>query len=379
MTVSTVGGPTVGGSTVGGSTVGRPSVGGSTVGERPTGGDVLDTLDMFGVTARFPEQVAGAIHAASAVEGLPPADAVDNVVVLGMGGSGIAGDVLAAVGGPFVPVPIVVSKGYAPPSFVGPGTLCFAISFSGNTEETLEAAHAAAAAGARMVVVTSGGELADLAPAWQAPQVPLPADIPMPRAGLGSMAVPLVLLLEKIGLFPGASGWVEAAVVQLEARRDALVSGDLAPGIARTIERTLPLVFGAGPLGAVAAMRWKAQVNENAKTPAFTGAIPELCHNEIVGWGQHGDVTRQVFTLVELRHDEEHPQELRRFELVRELMAEVVHDVVEVRAEGEGPLAQLFDLMLVGDFVSLHLAAQAGIDPGPIAVLDDLKRALAGG
>ena len=97
-----------------------------------------------------------------------------------------------------------------------------------------------------------------------------------------------------------------------------------------------------------------------------------------MGWGQHGDVTRQVFTLVELRHDEEHPQEPRRFELVRELMAEVVHDVVEVRAVGEGPLAQLFDLTLLGDFVSLHMAAQEGIDPGPIPVLDDLKRALAG-
>jgi glucose/mannose-6-phosphate isomerase len=137
-------------------------------------------------------------------------------------------------------------------------------------------------------------------------------------------------------------------------------------------------VFGAGPLGSVAANRWKTQVNENAKAPAFAAAVPELCHNEIVGWGQHGDVTRQVFTLVELRHDEEHPQELRRFDLVRELMAEVTHDVIEVRALGEGALAQLFDLTLVGDMVSLHMAAQEGIDPGPVPVLDALKRALAG-
>ncbi len=341
-------------------------------------GGVLDSLDMFGVTAAFPEQVATAAEVAAGIEGLPAADEVDNVLVLGMGGSGIAGDVLAAVGGPFVPVPIVVAKGYAPPSFVGPGTLCFAVSFSGDTEETLEAAQAAAAAGARMVVVTAGGELGGLAPSWQAPHVPLPSDIPMPRAGLGALAVPLVLLLEKVGLFPGASGWVDAAVTQLQARRAALAADDTAAAIARRIERTIPLVFGAGPLGGVAAGRWKAQVNENAKAPAFTATFPELCHNEIVGWGQHGDMTRQVFTLVELRHDEEHPQELRRFELVRDLMAEVVHDVIEVRAQGEGPLAQLFDLTLVGDHVSLHMATQQGIDPGPIPVLDDLKRALAG-
>jgi glucose/mannose-6-phosphate isomerase len=341
-------------------------------------GEVLDSLDMFGVTARFPEQVAEAAKVAQGIEGLPPANEVDNVLVLGMGGSGIAGDVLAAVGGPFVPVPIVVTKGYAPPSFVGPGTLCFAVSFSGNTEETLEAAQAAAAAGARMVVVTAGGELGALAPTWQAPHVPLPTDIPQPRAALGALSVPLILLLEKVGLFPGASGWVDAAVEQLTVRRAALEAGDAAQQIARTIDGTMPLIFGAGPLGGVAAARWKAQVNENAKAPAFTGTYPELCHNEIVGWGQHGDVTRQVFTLVELRHDEEHPQELRRFELVRDLMAEVVHDVVEVRAVGEGPLAQLFDLTLMGDHVSLHMAVQAGIDPGPIPVLDDLKRALAG-
>lgn len=341
--------------------------------------ELLDSLDMFGTTARFPEQVAAAAQAARGLDGLPDHDTVDNIVVLGMGGSGIAGDVLAALGSSFVPVPVVVTKGYAPPSFVGPGTLCFAISFSGDTEETVEAAQAAAAAGARMVVLARGGALADLAPQWGAAVVPLPDDIPMPRAALGALAVPPLVVLEEMGLFPGASGWVDSAVAQLTARRDQLAGSDSrARSVARTIGRTIPLVFGAGPLGAVAAQRWKKQVNENAKAPAFAADIPELCHNEIVGWGQNGDMTRQVFTLVELRHDEEHPQEARRFELIRDLMAEVVHEVVEVRAAGEGPLAQMFDLMLFGDYVSLHMAEQEGLDPGPVPILDELKRALAG-
>jgi glucose/mannose-6-phosphate isomerase len=208
------------------------------------------------------------------------------------------------------------------------------------------------------VVVCRGGRLGELAPSWQAPHVPVPTDIPQPRAGLGALAVPILSLLETVGLFPGASAWIDAAVAQLAIRRDAVFAGDSAAGIARTIGRTIPLVVGAGPLGAVAAQRWKTQVNENAKAPAFAAVIPEMCHNEICGWGQHGDMTRQVFTLVELRHDEEHPQESRRFELVRDLLAEVVHDVVEVRAVGDGALAQLVDLTLLGDFVSLHLAAQ---------------------
>lgn len=342
-----------------------------------TDGRVLDSLDMFRVTMGLPEQLEAAAEIAATVEGLPGAEEIDNVCILGMGGSGIAGDVLAAVGSPFVPVPLVVSKGYAPPSFVGPRTLCFALSFSGDTEEVVEAAGTAAASGARMVTVSAGGRLAELGRSWQAPHVALPDDIPMPRAALGALVVPLFGLLERIGLFPGASGWVDTAVAQLRIRRDALQAGDGAQRIARTIGRTIPLVVGAGPLGAVAAQRWKAQVNENAKAPAFAATIPEMCHNEICGWGQHGDMTRQVFTLVELRHDEEHPQEARRFDLVRDLMAEVVHDVVEVAAVGEGPLAQLFDLVMMGDVVSLHMARQGGVDPGPVPVLDDLKRALA--
>jgi glucose/mannose-6-phosphate isomerase len=342
---------------------------------------VLDTQDMFGTAARFPEQVEAAATRARGVGGLPPHDAIDNVVVLGMGGSGVAGDLLTAVGTPFVPVPVVVSKGYAPPAFVGPGTLCFAVSFSGETEETVEAAQAAAAAGAHLVVIAQGGQLAALAPTWQAPHVPVPGDIPQPRAATGALAVPMLVLLEEAGLFPGASAWIEAAVRQLRSRRDRLVdaaTSGMARQLARTIGRTIPLIVGAGPIGGVAAQRWKTQVNENPKAPAFAATIPEMCHNEVCGWGQHGDVTRQVFTLVELRHDEEHPQEVRRFELVREVMAEVVHEVVEVRAEGEGPLAQLLDLVLIGDFVTLHMAAQEGLDPGPVPVLADLKRALAG-
>ncbi|MER3453042.1 MAG: bifunctional phosphoglucose/phosphomannose isomerase, partial [Acidimicrobiia bacterium] len=125
--------------------------------------------------------------------------------------------------------------------------------------------------------------------------------------------------------------------------------------------------------------RWKTQFNENAKIPAFWNTQPELCHNEVAGWGQHGDLTRQVVTLVALRHDDEHPQVQRRFELVYELMEEVVASIVEVRAEGEGMLAQLFDLILVGDFTSLHLAFREGVDPGPVPALDHLKTSLASG
>ncbi len=340
----------------------------------------VDSLDMWGATADLPEQVATAAAAARDVGGLPPRQQIEHVVVLGMGGSGIAGDVLVAVAAPFMPVPVTVVKGYEPPDFVGTGTLVFAMSFSGNTEETLEASAGAYEAGASLVVVAGGGELVRLAADWEVPVVPVPTTIPQPRAALGAMAVPPLILLEQVGLFPGAAQWVDQAVDQLRRRRDELVRpGNRAETIARQIGRTIPLVHSSQALGAAAALRWKAQVNENAKCPAFCNVYPELCHNELAGWGQHGDATRQLITLVNLRHDAEHPQVSRRFDLVAEVLREVVADVVEVRAAGEGDLAQLFDLALIGDFVSLHLAGNEGIDPGPIPVLDDLKRMLAEG
>lgn len=338
--------------------------------------DTLDSLGMWEATASLPEQVAAA---AATAAGCAPVDGsgVRQVVVLGMGGSGIAGDVLAAVAGPRMAVPVVVVKDYAVPASVGPGSLVFAVSFSGDTEEVLAAADQAWAAGARVVAVTGGGELARRAAGHGAPVVPVPGTIPQPRAALGALAVPALVVLEGAGLLPGASALVAAAHDQLARRRDRLSApGNVAASVAATIGRTLPLVHGSVGASGVAAMRWKTQVNENAKSPAFFAVHPELGHNELAGWGQHGDVTRQLITLVVLRHPGEGPRLARRIDLVTEILREVVAGVATVVAEGEGTLAHLLDLCLVGDMVSLHLAAAAGIDPGPVPILGQLKQAL---
>jgi len=341
------------------------------------GAQAVDSQGMIAATNALPEQVAAAAERAAGLSDLPDADDVSAIVVLGMGGSGIAGDIVAAVAGPFMPVPVVVAKSYELPAFVGDGTLVFAVSFSGNTEETVEATSEAAVQGARIVVVSGGGELTRLAEAWGSPLVSVPSDIPQPRAAVGALAVPPLIALEKIGLFPGARRWVEEAVRCLTVRRDELGVGDpLVADLARRIGRTIPLIYGGGALGGVAAMRWKTQMNENAKVPAFWNAQPELCHNEIAGWGQHGDLTRQAITLVALRHDFEHPQVMRRFELVFGMVDEVVADILHVEARGDGQLAQLLDLILIGDLTSLQMALQEGIDPGPAPALDEIKTAL---
>ena len=337
----------------------------------------LDTQGIWEATAGMPEQVERAVDEAAGADGLPLRTEIENVVVLGMGGSGVAGDILLATAGPFMAVPVVVVKSYTLPAFVGEGSLVFAISFSGDTEETVEAAGEAAVQGARVVAVTSGGQLAKLASSWGSPVINVPPELPQPRTALGAMAIPPLVVLEQVGLFPGATQWIDLAVEQLKRRRDQLGSGaGPAAEVARRVGRTIPLVHSSGALGNAAAQRWKTQVNEIAKAPAFWAVYPELCHNELQGWGQHGDVTRQLVTLVNLRHDSEHPQVSRRFDLVGDLVREAVAGIEEVQAEGDGDLAQLLDLVLVGDFVALHMAANEGIDPGPVPTIDELKQQL---
>lgn len=337
----------------------------------------IDTVGMLAAAKAFPEQVAAGVAVASELEGLPDPSGITNVLMLGMGGSGIAGDFLTVTAGPFMPLPVVVIKGFQPPSYVNESTLVFAVSFSGNTAETIHAASLAEEAGAPIVAVTSGGQLGELAAAWGAPVVPVDASIPMPRAALGAMAIPPLVVLENMGLFPGASQWIALAVEQLRQRRSLLEGGNgPASDLARRLDRMVPIIYGGGGLGETAARRWKTQINENAKAPAFFAAVPELCHNEIVGWGQHGDLTRQVFSMVHLRHDGEHPTTMQAFAALKDLLGEVVADIVEIEAQGEGPVAQLLDLMYYGDIVSLFMAAEVGLDPGPVPVIDELKARL---
>jgi glucose/mannose-6-phosphate isomerase len=336
-----------------------------------------DSQDMLAATASLPEQLEESAARAAEVPGLPAVEGLESVAVLGMGGSGVAGEILQAVAKDQLRLPVVLAGDYTLPAFVGPSTLVFAVSFSGQTEETLEAATAALERGARLIAVTSGGRLGELASAAGAPVFTTTPGIPQPRAGVATTTAPLLVCLERLGLLEGMTAAVAAAVEQLKIRRDALVGGGgTALELARRLDRTIPLVQGATGIGAVAARRWKTQVNENAKAPAFYASQPEWCHNEICGFGQSGDVTRQVTSIVTLRSDFEHPQVERRFGLVEELVGEAVASVVEVRAEGRGPLAQLFDLVTIGDFVSLHLATREGIDPGPVPVLVEVKRLL---
>ena len=222
------------------------------------------------------------------------------------------------------------------------------------------------------------------------------AQLPAPRAAIAWASVAPLVLLGRFGLIDSVAdldrdiaGCIGTLAVRIEelsppatpAEGPKAIAGGRPPAnvvqsITRRIGRTLPLIYGAGPVGAGAAYRWKCQINENAKTPAFFNSSPELLYNEICGWGQHGDLTRQVFTAVHLRHGFESERSRRSFEFLDELQREVVGSVIEVVARGDSRLAQLFDLVLIGDLVSLALAAREGVDPGPVPIMEDLARRL---
>jgi glucose/mannose-6-phosphate isomerase len=342
----------------------------------------LDSDDMLGATVALPDHVDDALATTPGTEALEGRGPFRSVVVAGMGGSGVAGRVLKSLADSTADVPVVLAGGYDLPNFAGPDTLLIAVSFSGGTEETVSVARQAVERGVPMLAVTTGGELGRIAREAGAALESLPVGIPWPRAGVGAMVARLLRAAEALGILPprSATEALNAAAAQLRRRlQECGTGGGIAADVAGRVGHTVPLVHGASGLGEVAARRFKTQVNENAKALAFAGEQPEVCHNELCGFDGDARATDQALTLVGLRLGTEHPQIRRRFELFAELARPGLAGFVDVEADGEGDLSRFFDLVLIGDLVSLHLAARDKVDPGPVPVLGEVKARLAEG
>jgi glucose/mannose-6-phosphate isomerase len=341
----------------------------------------LDTAGLWEATAALPEQINAAWGAtrASRVDGAPPdPSTVRSVALFGLGPDAIAASAAAAVAAAHSPAPVWVGSGPGVPAFVDEHTLVVVVSTTGDAVETLAAAWDAVARRAQVVVVTGGDAGALSAPAEEGlPRVAADATGPAAaRAATGATAVSVLAVLSQVGLVPDLAPSVAAAATMLARRRDDFLrAGGPADAVARRIGRTIPLVYGSDGAAGVAAARWKASVNLNAKAPALWGALPGLAHDELAGWGQGGDVTRQIVSLVLLRHDGEDARTRRLFEAVVRATDEVMADVLEVRSEGADELGRFLDLALFGDFVSLYLAGPEGVDPGPTPAVADAAAA----
>lgn len=342
----------------------------------------LDSEGVLGIIERLGEQCRQGWEIAQAATGLPRGEGVHSVVVLGMGGSGVAGDVAQAVVEPRLPVPFRVIKSYGPlPEWVDRTSLVFALSYSGNTEETLEAFEEAHRRGARMVVVCSGGTLADQADAYGVARVQIPPG-QQPRASLGYLTLPILGVLQRVGLVPDLSADVDEAVAVLASLgercgRERSVAENPAKDLARRIGGRVPVIYGAYGASSVAAQRFKCDLNEYAKTPAFWNFLPELDHNEIEGWAHLSEITRRHFVGVFLRDREEPERISLRFGITRRLIEDELAEIVEVHGEGRSPLAKLLSLIMLTQLGAIYLAFSYGLDPGPVHVLEKLKRELA--
>jgi len=333
-----------------------------------------DTYGLADAAAMFPERLPSVLEAARrALAGFGAAD-VRAVAACGVGTGGLAAEAVMALGAPHLAVPFWVGHGAQIPAFVDRHTLFIALSGSGASEETVAAADEAARRGATVVAV--GGDapsaLARLAADVGLPWCPRGETGARTVEALAAGVVSVLVTLAAAGLAPDVAPRLDAAAASLARRRDAFVGPDgRAAALARRIGRTIPLVYGAEGVDAVAARWWKARVNLNAKAPAFTGAVPACTYDELAGWGQGGDITRQVVSLVLLRRQEEPPGLARLFEAVVAECDEVMADLIEVRATGEDDLDRFFEFALLGELVSLVLARHEGVDPGPAPGIDE--------
>jgi glucose/mannose-6-phosphate isomerase len=302
------------------------------------------------------------------------------IVVTGMGGSGVAGDVLAAVAGHSAPLPILTHRGYGLPGWVGAADLVVAVSCSGSTEETLSAAEEAVRRGVRIVTVGAvDSPLADLGARGRGPHVTVPGG-GVPRARLWSLAVPLLVLGDALGVCRAPRADLDATADLLDVlteRYKAAKESFLNPAkeLALKLAEPLPVIWGTSPLAGVAAYRMACQLNENADRPATWGVLPEANHNQVVPFDDPSAAER--FRLVFLRDSEEHPSVARRVEASQQMARERGIGYDEVVAEGDSPTARIASLVAVADFATTYLALLLGIDPTAMAPITELKRMLA--
>lgn len=332
----------------------------------------LDPKGMYRLTVEFAQQCRKALEISKAA-GLPSDVGNPTLVMLtGLGGSAAGGDFTRALFEAEGTVPFVVNRDYNVANYVGPNTLVFATSYSGNTEETLSAYDDAKKRGAKLVAVTNGGKLAEKAKADGTPLIQIPAGQP-PRTALGYLLIPVVYACEKFGLLPQQD--YEAAFSLLEkcaTEWGVEATDNPAKHLAQAMYGKLSVLYGLGSWQAVVANRWKGQVNENAKNMTFANAFPELNHNEILGWVGAGEQGVSNWVAVILEDGTESAKMKARARVTTSLI-EGVCDVHRVQAKGNSLLQKMVSLTYFGDFVSLYLAALNGVDPENIDSINVLK------
>ena len=336
----------------------------------------IDAYGMYDLIRRFPEQWREARLLAQDIPLDLSVGELEQVVVAGMGGSAIGGDLLRTYAHAQSPIPILVSRDYTLPASVGLKTLVIASSYSGNTEETLSAFEEAYRRGARLFCISSGGELLRRAREYGIPFLQIPGGMP-PRAALAYSLVPLLSLAHQVGFARVyEEDWEESQeLLEGLAKEWGTPANNAAVHIASQLRDRLPVVYSATGLLEAVNLRWRTQLNENAKTLAWGNVYPELNHNEVMGW-EGTDWLAERAAIVTLRDKDDHPRVQLRMSIMRDMLAEKVAFWAEIDTRGEGRLARMISMVHLGDWVSFYLAILRGVDPTVIRSIDRLKAAL---
>jgi glucose/mannose-6-phosphate isomerase len=340
--------------------------------------DALDPDHMFDAVRSFPEHFREGWTRAAEFQAKHRASELTEVVIVGMGGSAIGGDLVRTYCRDTAPVPVSVVRDYTLPASVGKGALVIASSYSGGTEETLAAFGEATRRGAATYVITSGGELQERAERDGLPHVVIPGGL-QPRAALGYSLGALLRMATKLGLCDVSDAEYSEALALVEAGAEdyADTNANEALDLARKLEGKVPIVYtGPGLLQAVG-VRWANQTHENAKQLAFGNVFAELNHNEIMGWEAAPGAVRARLHVVVLRDPGDHPQIQKRIDVTRDLLESEAAGWIEFEARGEGKLARMLSMIQLGDFTSYYLALLVGVDPTPVETIQQLKRTLA--
>jgi glucose/mannose-6-phosphate isomerase len=340
----------------------------------------IDEKDMLGHVANLGQQCRDAWDATRGLQLSPRHLEADRVLITGMGGSAIGGDLAAAVVEATSPLPITVYRDYGLPAYVDDQTVVIASSYSGKTEETLSSFEIARERGCPLVAVTTGGRLAELAAEWDVPLVQFSYQS-QPRAALGHSLFSLLGVLHALGLGGTLETDLEEALAVLDQQKHALQpevahAQNTAKQLAQAMTGRIPIIVGAGPLAPVA-RRWKTQFNENAKSWAYFEVLPEMDHNALSGIEFPPEAKDWLYVLF-FRFDGLHPRVQMRVELTHRIFGDQDIATQLVDIPGESALARIMAGVQLGDYVSCYAALLNRTDPTEIGAIVGLKKEMSG-
>ena len=337
----------------------------------------IDKSNMLSHCMKTADYSQEALQLAEKAE-LPKKRQHQHILIAGMGGSGIGGEILRDWLRHDVCIPVEICNDYTLPAYANNDTLIFAISYSGNTEETLSAFVDAVRRRCTIITITSGGHLLSSSSKLELPTIAIPRSLP-PRVALPYTFFPLPVILNRMGIVSDVSREIEEAIQNLRK-----VSGENAPKIpvednqakklACELEGTIPIVYGFQEYGAVA-HRWKTQFNENSKVPSSYNVFPELNHNETVGWEASENLTENLSVIL-IRDRDEPPEVTHRIEMTKRHALGKAQKTLEIYATGETRLAKMFSVLHMGDLVSVYLAILGKVDPTPVSTITKVKAEL---